>query len=237
MPAGWASNARTERIRYTHHMLQQSEVASEIVTSICSRRSIRREFSIQSVPRPIIADIIRCGLSAPSSKNAQPWRFHVVNDRETLGYLADEVQNSQDAETYVPVDPATGAPRDDWPSTVSESAGVLRQVPLGIFVENQAPFSGGRAVIAAADKANLAAALVGYTFEVIGLGAAIQNMWIAAQAAGVRGVFMGDVVIAEHAIATRLGMAGDLVGVLALGYTDGMPWRDRFQEPDRVVWH
>lgn len=218
-------------------MLQPSEVSSEVVTSICARRSIRRDFSIQSVPQWIIEDIIRCGASAPSSKNAQPWRLHVVGDRKTLGGLADEVQCAKDADTYVPIDPETGEPRADWPSTVSESAEVLRQVPLGIFVENRAPFSGGRAVLAGSGIQNIEAALVGYTFEVIGLGAAMQNMWIAAQAFGLRGVFMGDVLIAEQAIKKTLGMSGDLVGVLALGFSDGKPWIDRVYEPDRVVWH
>lgn len=224
-------------VGYTSGMLQPSKVASEVVDSICARRSIRREFSVQPVPRPVISDIVRCGLTAPSSKNAQPWRIHVVDDREKLRYLADEVQNSKDADTYVPVDPATGKPHPEWPSTVSESAEVLRQVPLGLFVENRAPFSGGRAVLAESGRETLAAAVVGYTFEVIGLGAAIQNMWTAAQVHGVRGVFMGDIVIAEKAITTCLDMVGDLVGVLALGYSDGAPWRERVYEPDRVVWH
>lgn len=181
--------------------------------------------------------LLHCGACAPSSKNAQPWRLHVVSDRPLLRGLADAVQHAKDADSYVPVDPATGLPRADWCSTVAESADVLRQVPLGIFVENRGPFSGGRPSLAAAPSDALEAALVGYTFEVIGLGAAIQNMWIAAQSHGLCGVFMGDIVIADATIRARLGMSGDLVGVLALGYSDGLPWIDRVYEPDRVVWH
>jgi nitroreductase len=185
----------------------------------------------------VINDIVRCGLSAPSSKNAQPWRLHVVRSSTTLKDLADAVQNAKNASTYVPVDPVTGQPRPDWQSTVAESAEVLRQVSLGIFVENRGEFSHGRSTLSSVPRANLAAALVGYTFEIIGVGAAVQNMWIAAESMGLRGVFMGDIVIAEQHIAKCLQLHGDLVGVLALGYSDGEPWIERMFEPDRLVWH
>lgn len=189
------------------------------------------------MPRDVVETVVQCGLSAPSSKNAQPWRLHVVQDRRILAALADAVQSAKDAATYVPVDPTTGRPRSDWPSTVAESADVLRSVPLGIFLENRGEFSFGRTTLAASSRENLGAALVGYTFEIIGIGAAIENMWIAAEALGLRGVFMGDIVVAEPSIAAELKLQGDLVGVLALGYSDAPPWRDRVFEPDRIVWH
>lgn len=58
-----------------------------------------------------------------------------------------------------------------------------------------------------------------YTFEVIGIGACIQNMVLASQSLGVQGAFMGDPLIAEDFIRNRLGIEGDLVGVLALGFS------------------
>jgi len=182
-------------------------------------------------------DITRAGLSAPSSKNAQPWCLHVVADRATLQDIARGVRDAANSDTYVPVDPETGEPRPDWESTVRESAEVLRQVPLGIFVENRGEFSRGRRTLARATGETLSAALVGYTFEVVGLGAAIQNMWLASQARGLAGVFMGDILIAEQAIRQRLAMTGDLVGVLALGYTSAGPAIERVYEQGRVVWH
>ena len=207
------------------------------VDVILARRSIRRDFKNQTVPPKIVEQIVRCGLSAPSSKNAQPWRLHVVTHKKTLMRLADAIQTAKGADTYVPVDPETGVARTDWDSTVSESAEVLRSAPLAVFVENRGEFSRGRTTLAGVPPEHLSAALVGYTFEIVGIGAAIQNMWLAAEDNGLRGVFMGDVLVAESAIASCLDLRSDLVGVLALGYSDASPWTERFYEDDRIVWH
>jgi nitroreductase len=211
-----------------------------VTRAIIERRSIRAGFSSSDIPRETLKEIIACGLAAPSSKNAQPWRLHVVTDRAMLGALADEVVAAPGADSYVPHDPVTGEPDDRWVSTVGESAEVLRSCAAAIFIENTGEFSRGRRTLASVPTEHLARSITGYTFEVIGLGAAIQNMWVAATALGVRGTFMGDVVVAEDTISSALGVAGDLVGVLALGYSEAGPHRVRSidpSDPARVVWH
>lgn len=191
-----------------------------VIETILCRHSVRAGFSAASVPGQILEDVVRCGLAAPSSKNARPWRFHVVTNRLVLDQLARAVENSEDIESYVPFDPATGKPRPEWSSTVTESAAVLRAAPVAIFVENTGSFSRGRQVLLEATPEALAGSIVGYTFEVMGIGAAIENMWLAAVAHGLSGVFMGDILIAEREIQERLSIVSDLVGVLALGYAE-----------------
>jgi nitroreductase len=80
--------------------------------------------------------------------------------------------------------------------------------------------------------------MVGYELELAGLGAAVQNMWLAALDLGLSAVFMGDVAVAERAIAARLGIEGDLLGALALGYasTDQRRPRDLELDPELVRW-
>lgn len=229
---GWLSERGSERSQVAF-----GDVSVGMVRTICSRRSIRSGFTSAPIPDKIVEEIVRCGLTAPSSKNAQPWCLHVVTQKPLLVELADLVQDATDAENYVPIDPETGEPHPDWPSTVTDSADVLRQVSLGIFVENRGEFSGGRHTIARASPKDLDAALVGYTLEVLGLGAAIENMWLAAQSYQLRGLFMGDILIAEDEIRERLRMSGDLVGVLALGYSTGRPRTERFWEDGRMVLH
>lgn len=207
-----------------------------MVEHILARRSVRDGYERRAVPSGAVERILACGLAAPSSKNAQPWRIHVVTDTALLTAAGDAVQGAKHAATYVPVDPATGRARTDWSSTVAESAAVLRQVGLGLFIENSGRFSGGRRNIAQAGDDVREDALVGYSFEMIGIGAAIQNMWLAAQTMGLAGVFMGDVLVAEPWIRDRLGMAGDLVGVLAIGYSEGGAPPRRLAA-DRVVLH
>jgi nitroreductase len=207
-----------------------------VVRTILGRRSIRWGFESRPVEDAVIREIVSCALAAPSSKNAQPWRIHVVRDPAVLSELADAVDGAKNAETYVPIDPATGEPRQDWTSTVAESAEVLRSVSVGLFVENRGKFSDGRATVANAANPVRENALVGYGFEMVGIGAAIQSMWLAAAELGLAGVFMGDVLIAEDVICDRLGMRGDLVGVLALGYSAGEPAPKALGD-DRAVWH
>jgi len=211
------------------------------VHAILRRRATRTNFTGQPIPTVVLGEIVCCGLAAPSSKNAQPWRLHVVSDAVLRDELACAVETSKDAERYVPDDPLTGQPRRDWPSTVVESAEVLRQASTAIFIENRGPFSRGRHILIEAIQAGRLGSLVGYGLEVVGIGAAIENMWIAAEALGLRGCFMGDVVNAEDAISRRLGLATDLMGVLALGYVDEashLPQRSIDpHDSDRVVWH
>jgi nitroreductase len=217
------------------------EARPRIIAAMLTRRSTRGGFDGRSIPLPTLREIIRCGLAAPSSKNAQPWRMHVVADRPTLGSLAEAIEHAKGADEYVPHDPETGRPRPAYVSTVRESAQVLRDVSAAIFIENRGLFSNGRSALAGASRPALAGSLVGYGLEMIGIGAAIENMWLAAEAFGVRAAFMGDVVIAEEAICSRLEVPGDLVGVLALGFSD-VPLPDRRQrleehDPEHVVWH
>jgi nitroreductase len=217
------------------------EVPPRIIAAMLARRSIREGFDRQPIPDPVLREIVRCGLAAPSSKNAQPWRMHVVTDRARLGVLADAVEHAPGTDEYVPHDPVTGRPRPAYSSTVRESAQVMREVAAAIFMENRGLFSAGRAGLISATRPALAGSLVGFGLEMIGIGAAIENMWLAAEAFGIRVAFMGDVVIAEDDIGRTLGIEGDLVGVLALGFSDVPlpPRRQRLddQDAEHVVWH
>lgn len=216
------------------------EDMNSVVEAILGRHSVREGFSASPVPIDVLEDILRCGMAAPSSKNARPWRFHVVDDRHLLDDIAAMVETADGIDTYVPCDPHTGRPRPEWSSTVIESATVLRSVPVAVFVENLGVFSRGRDALVSATSDALAGSIIGYTLEVIGLGAAVQSMWIAAVSHGLSGVFMGDVLIAERQIQKRLKVAHDLVGVLALGYVkEGRPAHVRGQADalrDRVCW-
>lgn len=215
--------------------------AQPVLDAILNRHSTRGDFTERPVEPPVLEQIVRCGLAAPSSKNARPWRLHVVSDRGILSALADLIDSAEGIDTYVPHDPRTGKPHPEWVSTVRESAEILRHVTAGIFVENCGTFSKGRHTLAAASHDNLVGSLVGYTFELVGIGAAIENMWIGAQTLGVCATFLGDVVIAEGGIRDRLSIDGDLIGVLALGYSDAIapvPRRSpNTLHDERVVWH
>jgi nitroreductase len=208
-----------------------------VIETICGRRSIREGFLRTPLPPAVVDDVVRAGLAAPSSKNHQPWRVHVVTNRVVLTELADAVQHAKGADRYVPFDPQTGQPRQGLASTVAESADVLRQVPLGLFVESHRSFSGGRQALLGADDERRRSAVIGFALDMVGIGTLVQSMWLAACAHGVSGVFMGDVMIAEQTIGERLRMEGDLMGVLALGYAPGVEPQPKALAAGRVVHH
>lgn len=59
--------------------------------AIRQRRSIRKYRADVPIPQEDIEAIIEAGCWAPSSTNIQPWRFIVVEDRETIASMAKAV--------------------------------------------------------------------------------------------------------------------------------------------------
>lgn len=219
----------------------QAAATTDVTRAILGRRSIRSGFVEGPLPDAVVEEIVACGLAAPSSKNSQPWRLHVVTDRELLRRIAGAVVAQRGVATYVPHDPATGAPRPEYRSTVLDSSHVLAAVPLAVFVENLGPFSRGVEGLVAVGGSRMRSALFGFGLEMVGVGAAIENMWLAATALGLSAALLGDVAIAEGEIARTLGLRGDLVGALAIGHSDDSPYppmdSPAFPELARAVRH
>lgn len=212
-----------------------------VLDVVLARRSVRSGYDGRPIPREALEQVVACGEAAPSSKNAQPWRFHIVTDRAMLSHIANLVSTAEDADSYVPRDPRTGQPYSHYTSSVLDSAAVLGEVSAAIWIENLGTFSAGRRTLLTVPRAALAGSLVGYGFELIGIGAAVENLWIAANALGLSASFMGDVAIAEPQIQRLLGFEGDLIGVLALGYSSKRPGPSRvtraLDSSPRAVWH
>jgi nitroreductase len=152
------------------------------------------------------------------------------------------MESALEPESYVPHDPRTGRAHGHWQSSVVESAATLRAVPVAIIVENRGVFSGGRRALRAAAPDALAGALAGYAFECVGIGTALENMWISAISMGLSASFVGDIAIAEAAVSKRLGLEGDLIGALAVGYSEAtalpaLASPPETQVADPVVYH
>lgn len=213
-------------------------IRRNLVDIILARRSVREGFVGTPVARDELEAIVECGLSAPSSKNAQPWRLHVVRDSSLLLSIAEAVRNADGASSYVPHDPRTGVPYPNYVSTVTESADILQQVSSAIFVENRGVFSGGRQQLCQAGVDALRSSITGYGLELVGLGAAVENMWLAANALGLAAAFIGDIAVAEDEIKVLLDISGDLVGALALGHAPlDTSVRTTLARDHLVVWH
>jgi nitroreductase len=55
----------------------------DAMQAIFSRRSIRK-YTAANVSDPVIEEILKAGMSAPSAGNQQPWHFVVLRDRKLL---------------------------------------------------------------------------------------------------------------------------------------------------------
>lgn len=222
-------------------LLGDPKATPPVLAAIHHRRSIREGYESTPVDPADLRRIVDAGLAAPSSKNSQPWRLHVVSDFAMLAEIASDMESDPGAGIYVPRDPTTGIPRPKFRSTVRDSAAVLRQVPVAIFLENSAPFSEGRVTFEGISTERLVPTLFAYGLEYLGIGAAVQNMWLAAESLGLRAAFLGDAAIATPTVTRLLGLEGDFIGVLALGRSCSPP-RSPMDDPEgdrstRVFWH
>ena len=64
-------------------------MASEIISTILSRRSIRK-YSAELVGEKDVRSLLEAAMAAPSASNRKPWYFVVVTERKKLDELADK---------------------------------------------------------------------------------------------------------------------------------------------------
>jgi len=61
---------------------------NEVLDAIYKRRSIRK-YSEKEVSEETVKEIIDAGIMAPSARNAQPWHFTIVQNKEKIKELSD----------------------------------------------------------------------------------------------------------------------------------------------------
>ena len=193
--------------------------------AISARRSIRR-FKPESIPRDVVERILRAGIDAPSAKNRQPWRFVVVTEKERNGMIAAmrgglEWMEQHGAETKLDAQLLKGA----W-----YTLGVMEQAPVNIFILNPHGASPDKPLLPYGERfADLA--------NEQSVGAAIQNMCLAATDMGLGSLWIADVYSAYHALTDWLGVECLLVAALSVGYPDVSPnERPRTKVSEATTW-
>jgi nitroreductase len=169
--------------------------------AIAARRSIRR-FTDRPVPRERIDRILIAATQAPSGKNRQPWRFIVLTGPARIR-LADLVDHS------CGLIRAQGGDVGSAPS----SARIIRSAPVVVVVfETKLPsewmeFEQGARLV-----------------DTQSIGAAIENMCLAATDLGLGSLWIADVLYAETEITDWLAKDGErLISAVALGEADEAP--------------
>jgi F420 biosynthesis protein FbiB-like protein len=172
--------------------------------AIQARRSIRK-FKDEPVPEEDVREILHAATLAPSGKNRQPWRFVVVR-----GERRDEmVQVMQEGiEKLKEQGVETGS--SEW------TMKVMAQAPVTIFIFD--PYQANEA-----DWDRDFVDFLGDTVDIQSIGAAIQNMLLAAVDKGLGTLWICDVFYAYPELCNWLDEDHLMVAAVSVGYPDEEP--------------
>jgi nicotinate-nucleotide--dimethylbenzimidazole phosphoribosyltransferase len=195
-------------------------------TVLAARRDIRR-YRPDQVPADLLRLVLTAGHQAPSVGHSQPWRFIVISEpatRDRAALLADRERLRQ-AGLLTP---------DRRTRLLDLQLDGIREAPVGIVVacDRRAPAAGvlGRATFGDADMWSCACA--------------VENIWLAARAAGLG---LGWVTLfqpADLAELLNLPAGVETLGWLCLGWPDERPpdpglerhgWSRRLSLDDVVI--
>jgi nitroreductase len=188
----------------------------ETFEAIAARRSIR-QFKPDPVPQEILEKILTAGTQAPSGKNKQPWKFYVVQG-EKCGEMTDEMQKGIHRLEGQGI--RTGSAR--------YSLKVMAGAPVTILVFN--PTS--KHPLMKRDTLETFMDVV----DIQSVGAAIQNMLLAAVDLGLGSLWVCDVFFGYEELCAWLGEKGQMIAALCLGYPDQDP-PPRPRKPLKEVTH
>ncbi len=197
--------------------IKQAGVSLSVFEAITNRRSIRK-YKSDPVPEEIFRRILQAGMLAPSGMNRQPWKFYVVqgDKRSEMMTVLMEGLTHREAEGQS----IAGA---------KHSFEVMAQAPVTVFVyrpNRVAPWP------ADSDDRHFSDVV-----DVQSIGAAIQNMLIAAEEQGLGSLWVCDVFSAYTELGDWLGESTELIAAVCFGYADEHPVaRKRKAFADVVHW-
>lgn len=171
--------------------------------AIAARRSIRR-FKPDPLTDGQIRAILTAAIQAPSGKNRQPWRFIVVREdkrAEMLRVMRTGIEKSKAA--------GIGPGSSEW------TAQWMEQAPVTIFIFN--PESKVAWLPPAVPQDPM------HVVDTQSIGAAIQNMLLAAQDMGIGSLWICDVFYAYQDLSDWLGETSEMVAAVSFGYPDENP--------------
>lgn len=182
------------------------------IEAIAQRRSIR-QFKSTPIPDELIVKILNLAIQAPSGKNRQPWRFIVVKeDRrpEMISIMRAGIEKARKS-------------GGDLGSS-ERTTDVMEQAPVTIFIFNPyAESVDGKRTSNVVDTQSV--------------GAAIQNMLLAAQEFGLGTLWICDVFYAYSELCAWLDQTHEMIAAVSLGYTDEQPKaRPRRPVDEVTVW-
>lgn len=191
-------------------------------SSIYNRRSIRK-FLNKAVSKDIIDEIIDAGRMAPSAKNAQPWRYIVYgnkNKQELLDCMEAGIAREEKSISYMPKVKCGIL-------FAKNTLKIMREAPIVILVLNpkaKSPFS----PISTGDR-------VFELMDTLSIGVSIENILLRAEEIGLGTLWIANTMYAYNELIEYLSVEEQLVGAIAVGYTDEKPPQPSRKKLEEIV--
>ena len=185
-----------------------------------SRRSVRR-FTAELPPRELIERIIASAVTAPSASNKQPWRFSSCTSRVTIDALATAVQAAVDR-IALAIEPEFEAAFRAYGDYFTRfEAAPLVIVPLFRAITMLSNLTGAR--LGEDDRVRIAA--MERDSGLIGTSLALQNLLLAAHAAGLGASAMTGPLVAVDELrrCLRVPPSWHIAALVPIGYADETP--------------
>ena len=171
--------------------------------AIAARRSIRR-FADRPVPDEALQTILTAAIQAPSGMNQQPWRFVVVREDKR----AEMVRVMRDGM-------AKREARGENIGSSERTASVMEQASVTVFVFNPEGMHPWMTRSASQMRTDVV--------DIQSIGAAIQNMLLAAQHLGIGSLWICHVFKAYEELCAWLGEQAQMIAAVSFGYADESP--------------
>ena len=178
---------------------------TSMIDAIYSRRSIRY-FTDEPISREDLDEILRAGMRAPSPKNRQPWRFLIFTGdakAKLLAAMEKGIARSEAGKGLLEPLPA-------YIENAKFTVRAMREAPVTVIVVNPLGRS-PRTDWTPGDKINELS-------NVQAVGAAAENMALAATDLGIGSLWNGNIFYAYDEICELLAEPGEPVLAMSFGY-------------------
>ncbi len=180
------------------------------MNAIADRRSIRK-YTQEVVSKADIEKIIQAGILAPSAKNRQPWKYIVFTEdakRSLLDEMEKGLQRERDGKMLLP---KSHMALPDAFHTLK----AMREAPVLILIENW----NGKSPFQNIDSEERITEIC----DTLSIGASVQNMLLTATELGYGTLWIANTCFAYDELVHHLGISGQLVGAISLGYPSEQP--------------
>lgn len=194
-----------------------------MMLEIENRRSIRK-YKNTSVSKQAIEKILHAGIQAPSSKNRQPWRFVVVTGASKSEMILT-MKSGLEREKAEPLLPESAR----YISGAEYTIKIMEQAPVTILILNEMGINLYKKLSTEERIYEICNAQ--------SIGAAIENMTLAATGLGLGSLWICDIYFAYRELCDWLVVDGEIFAAMTIGYADeNPPARPRKKINDVVNW-